>query len=245
MLNYKIEGSGQPLLLIHGFGVSFYIWEEISPLLRDRYKLIQIELPGIGASPPPAHGQTYFGAAAAGIEQVRAALGIERWHVVSYSSGTRVGEHYLNRHPERVVSEVFICPARISHWKAFGLRLAIRLDEFLPLLGNWILTGWRMRFLIDLLGFNATKNVRAARWFAEIGSQPVAILKETLRSMPDGGERPFMIPDRSTLFIWADDDWIVDAPPASPRDRCIHANHSAVQTAALPLAEIILPFLSG
>jgi pimeloyl-ACP methyl ester carboxylesterase len=245
MLNYKIEGSGQPLLLIHGFGISFYIWEELSPLLRDRFRLIQIELPGIGASLPHAEGQSYLEASAAGIERVRKALGIGRWHVLSYSAGTRLGEHYVNCHPEHVDRAVFVCPVRISPWKAAGLRFAIRLDEIFPRMGSWILTGSRMRFLIEFLGFNLGKNNRSMRWFAEISSHPVGIHKDILRSMPGGRVRPRTIPEQRTLFIWADDDWIVDAPPASPRDRLIHANHSAAQTAALPLAEIILPFLAG
>lgn len=244
MLHYKLEGAGHPLLMIHGFGISFHIWEELSPLLRDRFTLIQIELPGIGSSPPPAHGQDYLEAAAAGIEQVRNALAIEHWHVLSYSSGTLVGEHYLNCHPDHVDRAVFVCPVQISPSKAFSLRLAIRLDGLFPHMGTWVLSGSRLRYLIDLLGFNSRKNERSERWFAEIGSQPVEILKETLRSIPGGGSRPFMIPDRHALFIWADEDRIVDAPRPSPQDRMIHSNHSAVQTTAPVLAGLIVPFLT-
>ena len=243
MLNHKLEGAGHPLLMIHGFGISYPIWEELSPLLRDHFTLIQIELPGIGSSPAPVQKQSYLEAATAGIEQVRTALGIEHWHVLSYSSGTRVGEHYLNCHSDHVDRAVFACPMQISPWKAISLRLAIWLDGLFPRMGTWILSGSRLRYLIDLLGFNSKKNERSVRWFKEIGSQPVEILKETLRSMPDGGARPFRIPDQRALFIWADDDRIVDAPRLSPHDRMIHANHSAVQTAAPLLAGLIVPFL--
>jgi len=243
MLNYRTEGNGKPLLLIHGFGISFYIWQDLGPLLREHLTLIQIELPGIGSSPPPAQEQAYLDAAVSGIEQIRLALGIERWHVLSYSSGTRLGEHYLNRHPDAVDRALFICPAQTSSRKAFGLRLAIRLDRLLPRIGDWILSGSRLRYLIDLLGFNSRKNERSPRWFAEIGSQPLGILKETLRSIPDGGVRPFSIPPHRALFIWADEDRLMETPRLSPRDRVIHGDHSAAQTAAQPLADLILPFL--
>lgn len=40
------------------------------------------------------------------LERVRRALGIERWNVYGVSYGTRVAQHYLRRHPDRVRSLV-------------------------------------------------------------------------------------------------------------------------------------------
>jgi pimeloyl-ACP methyl ester carboxylesterase len=40
------------------------------------------------------------------LEQVRAALGIERWNIYGVSYGTRVAQHYLRRYPERTRSVV-------------------------------------------------------------------------------------------------------------------------------------------
>jgi pimeloyl-ACP methyl ester carboxylesterase len=245
MLNYEVEGRGAPLLLIHGFGISFSIWQEMNPLLRDQFTLVQVELPGIGSSPPPQQGQAYLDSAVEGIEVMREALGIGRWHVVSYSSGTRVGEHYLNAHASRVDRAVFICPARVRPLKAILLRLAIRLDRSLPSIGDWVLSGPRLRILIDLFGFNLKKNERSPRWFAEISSQPVEIIKETLRSMPGGGGMPFSIPDLPALFIWGSEDLLTDTPRFTLRDRLIRAAHSAPQTDPVALAGILIPFLKG
>ena len=245
MLNYKREGTGEPLLLIHGFGISFNIWDDLLPLLRDQFSLIQIELPGIGASPPPKQGQNDLDAAVEGIEQVRAALKIERWHILSYSSGTRVGERYIYLCANRVDHAMFICPAKISSRRALGLRLAIQLDTMLPQLGNWVLSGARLQYLINLLGFNSQPNERSPRWFQEISLQSIEILKVTLRSLAHGGAKPFSMAGNNILFIWADEDRIIEAPRLSSRDRVIHANHSAAQTAAHPLAELILPFLGS
>ncbi len=245
MLNYKIEGGGEPFLLIHGFGISFYIWEDLLPLLRDQFSLIQIELPGIGSSPPPKKGQNYLDAAVEGVEQVRAALKIERWRMLSYSSGTRVGERYMNLCANRVERAIFVCPAKISSRRAWGLRLAMQLDTMIPQLGNWVLSGARLHYLIGLLGFNSQPNERSPRWFQEISSQPVEILKETLRSLSHEGAQPFLSAGNNTLFIWADNDRIIETPRPSSQDHIIHANHSAAQTASRQLAELILPFLGS
>src|SRR5574339_394127 len=122
MLAYEIEAQGPSLLMIHGFGISFNIWNALRPLLRDHFTLIMVEMPGIGHSPAPSGGFSYQDAAAEAIEEVRRELGIESWHVLSYSSGTRAAEHYLSLHAEHVRSAAFLSPAETSWGSAASLR---------------------------------------------------------------------------------------------------------------------------
>jgi pimeloyl-ACP methyl ester carboxylesterase len=244
MLNYKIMGDGTPLLLIHGFGISFNIWQNLRPLLESDFSLIMIELPGIGKSPLPEGD--YLDASIREIEKLRVALKIERWHVLSYSSGTRVGECYLQRFPERVIRSVYLCPAQTQSCKALGLRIATRLDKWFPSIGNWVLSGSRLDFLIRLLGFNLKPGPHASGWMDEISSQPVEILKETIRSIPGGGSDPIPLPRVPCLFIWGRQDLITKSPSkASAHHRIIKANHAAPVLEAEQVAELALPFLSA
>jgi pimeloyl-ACP methyl ester carboxylesterase len=245
MLNYRIEGNGPPLVLLHGFGISFNIWTELSPLLRERFKLVTVELPGIGLSPVPHPSRPYLAAAADALDSLRDFLAIPRWGVLGYSSGTRVAEAYLQSHADRVERAVFLCPAQTSSAKARGLRVASMVDARFPSAGNWVLSGACLRFLIRILGFNLQPTERVPAWFAEITSQPVDILKATLRSLPDFGARPFDIPEGiPTIFIWGREDLITATPrKPSARDLLIHATHSAPQTSARDVEEVILPFL--
>jgi pimeloyl-ACP methyl ester carboxylesterase len=245
MLNYRIDGDGPPLLLLHGFGISFNIWTDLLPHLRGHFKLVTVELPGIGLSPVPPLSVPYLAAAVDALDSLRDSLAIPRWSVIGYSSGSRVAEAYIQSHTERVERVVFLCPAVTEPFKAAGLRAGIRLDAKVPQLGNWVLSGWRIRFLIQLLGFNLKPNSLAPAWYTEITSQPVDILKETLRSMPEEGARPFDVPaEIQSIFIWGREDLITVTPHRpSTRDIVIHANHSMPQTKAHELAEIILQFL--
>ncbi|MFZ5880269.1 MAG: alpha/beta fold hydrolase [Chloroflexota bacterium] len=246
MLSYELDGKGPPLVLIHGFGISFNIWRGLRPLLRDHFTLILTEMPGIGRSPVPDAAVAYLDAAVGELETLRAALGFECWSVLGYSSGSRVAERYVQCHPERVERAVFLSPAQTAAYKALGLRVAIRLDARYPQVGNWVLSGWRIRFLIDLLGLNFCHPDLLDPWFDEITSQPMDILKETLRSMPGGGGRPFAVPALPTLFVWGSQDLIADRPfRLSARDRLIRANHSAPQTDVAEIVEVVLPFLKS
>jgi pimeloyl-ACP methyl ester carboxylesterase len=52
-LYYKEEGSGPPLLLIHGFGASTYTWRYIAPDLARDHRVIAVDLKGFGQSDKP------------------------------------------------------------------------------------------------------------------------------------------------------------------------------------------------
>jgi len=244
MLNYQAVGDGPPLLLIHGFGISFNIWHNLLPYFESDFTLIMVELPGIGKSPPPEGD--YIETSLRGIERLRSELKIQRWFVLSYSTGTRVGERYVLQYPQHVIRAVFVCPAQTQFHKAFGLKIAKRLDAWFPAFGNWMLSGRRLDFLIRLLGFNMKPSPHAAAWMKEISSQPIGILKETIRSLPGDARMPLQEPSMPSLFIWGTQDLISASPrKASARHRLINANHSAPVTEAEQVAEIAVPFLSS
>ena len=52
-LFYEEEGSGRPLLLIHGFGTSTYTWRRVAPELAAKHRVIAVDLKGFGQSDKP------------------------------------------------------------------------------------------------------------------------------------------------------------------------------------------------
>lgn len=50
---YTVEGSGPMLVLIHGVCHSRAAWENVTPLLKDDFRVVTIDLPGHGESPEP------------------------------------------------------------------------------------------------------------------------------------------------------------------------------------------------
>jgi pimeloyl-ACP methyl ester carboxylesterase len=49
-LYYRTAGQGSPLVLIHGFGVSGYIWQLMLPYLAQQHQVFIVDLPGYGKS---------------------------------------------------------------------------------------------------------------------------------------------------------------------------------------------------
>src|SRR4051794_39585133 len=55
-IHYVIGGEGEPLVLLHGFGQNWYMWNRILPELSRHFTVIAPDLRGIGESSKPDSG---------------------------------------------------------------------------------------------------------------------------------------------------------------------------------------------
>ena len=60
-LSHHRSGTGEPLVLIHGIGSRWQLWQPLLPALSSRFDVIALDLPGFGASPLGAPGRLSFG----------------------------------------------------------------------------------------------------------------------------------------------------------------------------------------
>lgn len=77
VLHYVTAGSGDPLVLLHGWPQTWYEWRRIIPQLAERYTVIAPDMRGLGDSSRPATGydkQTIAG----DIRQLVRKLGFEQ-----------------------------------------------------------------------------------------------------------------------------------------------------------------------
>ncbi|MEL7338848.1 MAG: alpha/beta fold hydrolase, partial [Bacteroidota bacterium] len=55
-VHFRDQGSGAPVLLLHGMGASLHTWEPWVAALQDSFRLISVDLPAFGLSGPhPQH----------------------------------------------------------------------------------------------------------------------------------------------------------------------------------------------
>lgn len=87
-LNYHRSGTGEPLVLMHGIGSRWEMWQpELDVLARER-DVVAVDLPGFGASPPPPPG-TPPGIVSLTrlVSEFLDQLGLDRPHVAGNSLG--------------------------------------------------------------------------------------------------------------------------------------------------------------
>jgi 3-oxoadipate enol-lactonase len=110
ILHHRIDGPEDAPVVVLGpsLGTSTGLWEPVLPALTGRWRVLRYDLPGHGASPPPASGFTVENLAEAIIGKLDA-LGIDRAAYAGVSLGGAVGTALALAAPERVGSLVLIC----------------------------------------------------------------------------------------------------------------------------------------
>lgn len=100
-LHYRDEGSGPPLLLIHGTSSSLHTWDAWVHQLPHR-RVIRLDLPGFGLT-GPVPSKNYGAESRARVAlALLTHLGVERADVAGHSLGGRIALLIAADHPERV-----------------------------------------------------------------------------------------------------------------------------------------------
>ena len=128
-------GSGEPLLLIHGFGSYRGAWAPVREALESERDVIAIDVPGFGDSPPDVEHPTPPRLAER-IARFLDELGIERAHVAGFSMGGWITLE-LNK-LGRTLSACAICPAGFFNRRerAFAKRSLLNARATLKLAGD-------------------------------------------------------------------------------------------------------------
>jgi pimeloyl-ACP methyl ester carboxylesterase len=95
-------GSGEPVLLLHGYPQSASCWRHQIPSLSQRYRVIAPDWPGFGRSEPPDTPAAYD-AEVDRIDRLADSFGLDRFNLVAHDYGGFLGLGYVLRHPERVM----------------------------------------------------------------------------------------------------------------------------------------------
>jgi pimeloyl-ACP methyl ester carboxylesterase len=104
---YEEEGSGEPLLLLHGGMVTIETWGNQRGPLAERYHVYLPERRGHGRT-PDVPGPTSYELMAADTAAFMQALGIESAHLVGWSDGGNVALELALARPELVRKMVLI-----------------------------------------------------------------------------------------------------------------------------------------
>jgi non-heme chloroperoxidase len=105
---YEDHGSGQPVVLIHGYPLNSDSWERQEPeLLSAGYRVIRYDRRGFGNSSRPTVGHDYD-TFAADLNALMEELDLEDTVLVGFSMGTGEVTRYLGKYGSRRVSKAVL-----------------------------------------------------------------------------------------------------------------------------------------
>jgi len=186
------QGSGPPLLILHGWGASTESWLKVANELEKKFTVIYFDFPGFGKSGLPDSAwnvDDYTDFVLSLLKQ----SGIDKFYLLAHSFGARVAIKLASRFPERIMKLVMIGAAGVkpeapSRWKVF-LNGFMSLFKFVP--GFKIGRKAYYRFVI-----RSTDYLKATGIMKEVFKK---VVKEDLTDCLDKVKV-------KTLLIWGKDD---------------------------------------
>jgi len=211
-VHYQEAGTGAPLVLVHGFMASTFVWKDVLPALADRFRVVAVDLKGFGFTEKPASGYA-LEAQADLVVRLLDRLGIDRAAFCGNSMGGAVALHAAIRHPRRVSALVLVDSA--------GLRMASQ--QATPVYARWPVVGP----LLGALAVSFDGPVRAglqACYFdptkvteADVSTcRRVLATRAGLRAAVAVAREPFYLGERAiagiaqpTLILWGAQDRLI------------------------------------
>lgn len=197
-VHYTLEGSGPPLLLLHGVMASLHTWDGWVRELSQHYTIMRVDIPGFGLSEPLANENYTPEYSVEFFEKMRKKMGVERFYLAGNSLGGFIAWFYATKYPERVAKLILIDPASYPQPLPRIVRMASR-----PFIG----------FMAQLSSprFIVRRNVR------EVYGDPDSVTDETIDRYHDlllrEGHREAMVEYFRTLRKYSVDDSLVRHVP--------------------------------
>ncbi|MEW5423066.1 alpha/beta fold hydrolase [Amorphus sp. 3PC139-8] len=116
---YGIEGSGEPIVLLHGTPAFSHIWRNVAPRLVTANRRVYLyDLLGFGRSERPADPQvdTSVTAQLPILLDLFDQWGLDRAHIVAHDIGGAIAQRLAVFHPERIISLTLIDAVSFDSW---------------------------------------------------------------------------------------------------------------------------------
>jgi pimeloyl-ACP methyl ester carboxylesterase len=258
--HYREAGSGQPVVLLHGFLYSTVMWDPVLEPLGREFRALSLDLFGWGYSSRHEGGHYDYQVYADQLRTFLDALGIERAALVGQSMGGGTIIRFAVQHPDRVERLVLVAAASLPNPPSLTARLFA-----LPLVGEALMTAvpeitlernlkkfWFRdptlvtREYVERLG--APLRIRGSSWTAlsilrtlDFGSQEALLGQLAELALP-------------TLIVWGRDDAAVPLALGEQMHRMLpgsellvldDAGHTPHEEQPEAFLERVVPFLHG
>lgn len=132
-LKYYIQGSGETIILLHGWGGSSRSLAALQSFLSKDFQAITVDLPGFGDSPEPesVYGITDY---AGEIIKLAGILKIKKFYLFGHSFGGQIATKLVLDHPE-VVEKLILCDASPVRQRRLGVKVKIKIAQFIKRIG--------------------------------------------------------------------------------------------------------------
>lgn len=113
---YHKEGTGEPLIMVHGITTYSFIWRKVIPLLKDKYQIYAIDLLGCGDSDKPLDVDYSIKNQASFIVEFIKKMNLKKVHLVTHDIGGGVAQIVTANNPELLYDVTLINTVAYDFW---------------------------------------------------------------------------------------------------------------------------------
>ncbi|WKD85947.1 hypothetical protein KCTC32516_01296 [Polaribacter huanghezhanensis] len=101
-VHYRDEGTGTPIVLIHGTASSLHTWDDWTKGLKKNYRVIRMDLPAFGLTGPNLNGDYSIQNYTRFLDQFLSKIKVDTFYLAGNSLGGNIAWEYTAEHPEKV-----------------------------------------------------------------------------------------------------------------------------------------------
>lgn len=212
------DRSAPPMILIHGYTASVYVWKTVAPMLADAgFRVIAVDLLGFGYSEKPSWFEYTIDSQARMISRFMDTLGIGRAVIVGSSYGGAVTLSLALDYPERAEKLVLVdavCNDEVKNHPILRLASLRGIGEAMTPFLLDSKTFLRFRMQSTLAGANhhliTDDRIESIRRPLHAADGHHAVLATSRNWHADRLEHDAHLIKQPTLIIWGDQDTVID-----------------------------------
>lgn len=198
-INYIDEGSGEAVLLLHGWASNYKCFNQVIPLLKDKYRVLALDYPGFGESEMIRTSfsvDDYADIVVKFLEELK----VDKVILLGHSYGGRIIIKLNSRKdlPFKIEKNVLIDSAGLINKKDFKTKIKIKIFKTLKNLSKSLPISDEKKDELE-------KNLRKKFGSSDYSSAP-RVLQETLVKSVNEDLESYLHNMKETLIIWGDND---------------------------------------
>ena len=107
-VHYRDEGTGFPIVLIHGTGASLHTYDAWTKQLSKNYRVIRLDLPAFGLTGPNKNAEYSIERYTQFLSQFLEKIKVDKFHLAGNSLGGNIAWNYAAEYPEKVLKLILI-----------------------------------------------------------------------------------------------------------------------------------------
>ncbi len=211
-IHYKQTGEGRPVVMLHGWGTSLDLFEDLQNSLSAHFQVTSLDFPGFGQSDEPPEAWD-VGRYTDFFEQFLAKLDINNPILIGHSFGGRISIKYADRHQNNVHKIILIGSA--------GVKPKRKADYYVK-----VYTYKTLKKVLSLPILNRYKDEIIAKYRGKAGSSDYQnasrVMQQTLSKVVNEDLQHHMPNIKApTLLIWGANDTATPVQDAKMMEKLI------------------------